>query len=366
MPTLQELAGLGQSVWIDTISRRMIDDGTLQKLIDQGVRGATANPTILDKAISGSPDYEDDIWRFTAEGKTAEEIYEALAVSDIGRAADLFRPVYDKSLGGDGYISLEVNPHKAYDTAATIAEVRHLFTTLNRPNVMIKVPATPEGIPAVEQLISEGININITLMFSLTQYQQVVEAYMNGLQRLFRADGDITRVASVASFFVSRIDTKVDAELERVGERALQGKVAIANAKLAYMRFRAITDSEQWRTLAEIGARLQRPLWASTGTKNPRYSDTLYVDELIGPYTVNTMPMATLQAFLDHGSIMPRLEVGWDDAQFTIARLSELGIDLGQITDQLTQDGVQLFAKSYDHLIASIEERRQQYRRRVA
>lgn len=363
MPTLRELLAFGQSVWIDTLSRQMMTSGDLPAYIAQGVRGVTANPTILDKAISGSADYDDDIRRMAHEGKSAEEIYEGLVLADIGHAADLLLPVYQLTGGNDGYVSLEVNAHKAFDSAATIAEVRHLFTALNRPNVMIKVPATPEGMLAIEQLTSEGININATLIFSITQYQAVAEAYLSGLERFQRAGGDMRRVNSVASFFVSRIDTEVDKRLEVLGEVTLQGRIAIANAKLAYARFRAILASERWRHLELEGAHIQRVLWASTGTKNPRYPDTMYVDHLIGGDTVNTMPLATLQAFLDHGSVTPRLAAGLDEAQFDLARLSELGIDLYSVTESLLDDGVDIFARSYDHLIAHIDEKCDRFRR---
>ena len=366
MPTLRELAVVGQSVWIDTLSRSMLTSGELAGLIDQGARGVTDNPTILDKAITGSADYDDDIRRMARLGKSPEAIYEVLAIDDVGRAADLLRPVYNLLDATDGFVSLEVNPHKDYDTAASIAEVRRFAAILNRPNVLFKVPATDQGIPAIEQLISEGINENITLMFSLAQYQAVAEAYLNGLERLQRAGGDITRVASVASFFVSRVDTAVDHKLQTIGAMDLQGHIAIANAKMAYVRFRAIMGTQRWQALARAGARPQRPLWASTGTKNPRYPDSHYADNLIGPSTVNTMPLATLQAFLDHGVIAPRVEMGWDEAQYQLARLADLGIELDIITEQLTEDGVNIFAESYDHLLGKITEKVQTARQQRA
>ena len=357
MPTIFELTSNGQSVWIDTLSRSMLDNGQVQAYIDQGVRGVTANPTILDKAVTSGMDYDDDIRRMASEGKSPTEMYDGLVIPDIQRAADLFHPVYDLTGGGDGFVSLEVSPHLAYDTAGTINEVRRLFSALDRQNVFIKVPATPQGIPAVEQLISEGININITLMFSLAQYQAVAEAYITGLERLQRAGGDIRKVVSVASFFLSRIDTAVDKLLEEKNERDLQGHIAIASARLAYARFIGIFTSERWRSLADAGARIQRPLWASTGTKNPKYPDTMYVDNLIGPNTVNTMPLNTLQAFLDHGSVAPRIEFDLDSANYDIGKLAARDIDLTEVTDQLLEDGVNLFSTSFDHTMAYITEK---------
>ncbi|HEY3376807.1 MAG TPA: transaldolase [Armatimonadota bacterium] len=361
MPTLHELAELGQSVWLDTLSRAMLNSGELQSLIGQGVRGVTANPTILDKAISGSDDYDADIRQMAQSGTTLENMYVGLVLADIARAADMFRPLFQATGGADGYVSLEVNPHLAHDTSGTIAEVRRLFSTLNRPNIFIKVPATPEGIPAIEQLISEGININVTLMFSLAQYDAVAEAYLNGLERLLAANGDLRTVASVASFFVSRIDTAVDKQLSAIGKTELLGRIAVANAKMAYARFRVVFSSPRWQRLAEQGAQLQRPLWASTGTKNPRYSDTLYVDQLIGPYTVNTMPLETIRAFQDHGSVVVRVDQHVDQAEFQLSRLAQLGIDLDQITRQLTEDGVALFSQSYDHLMENLAEKSRRF-----
>jgi transaldolase/glucose-6-phosphate isomerase len=358
MTKLQNLIDLGQSVWFDYIRRSFITSGELQALIDQGVRGVTSNPTIFEKAIAGSTDYDVDLGRLVDDGKSVAEIYEALAMDDIAQAADLMRPVYEGADGADGFVSLEVSPTLAHDTAGTVADARRLFAALGRPNVMIKVPATPAGIPAIETLISEGINVNVTLIFSLAHYQAVAEAYIAGLEKLVAAGGDPARVASVASFFVSRVDTAVDRALDEMGEGELQGKIAIANAKLAYAYFCDAFGGPRWEVLAAQGARVQRPLWASTGTKNPHYPDTLYVDSLIGPHTVNTVPPATLQAFLDHGAVAATLEAGVDEARADLARLAELGLDLDAITQKLQDDGVAAFAKSFESLMASIAEKR--------
>jgi transaldolase/glucose-6-phosphate isomerase len=358
MTKLHDLTDLGQSVWFDYIRRSFITSGELQALIDQGVRGVTSNPTIFEKAIAGSTDYDADLGRLVDVGKSVEEIYEALALDDIAQAADLMRPVYDGADGADGYVSLEVSPTLANDTGGTVADARRLFAALGRSNVMIKVPATPAGIPAIETLIGEGINVNVTLIFSLVQYQAVAEAYIAGLEKLVAAGGDVSRVDSVASFFVSRVDTAVERALEEIGETELRGKIAIANAKLAYAYFQEVFGGPRWDKLAAQGARVQRPLWASTGTKNPHYPDTLYVDGLIGPHTVNTVPPATLQAFLDHGAAAPTLETGVDEARADLVRLDELGIDLFAITQKLQDDGVASFAKSFESLMASIAEKR--------
>jgi len=290
-------------------------------------------------------------------GKTAEEIYEALVLEDIQQAADVLRPAYDRMSGADGYVSLEVSPKLAHDTEGTVAEARELFAAVKRPNVMIKVPATPAGIPAIETLIGEGVNVNVTLMFSREQYEAVAEAYINGLEKLAESGGDLGRVVSVASFFVSRVDTAVDRALEQIGETELQGKIAVANTKAAYALFREILSSPRWERLLELGARVQRPLWASTSTKNPLYPDTLYVDSLIGRDTVITLPPATLQAFLHHGHVAPTLGADLEDAQAQLAHLSELGVDLEAITQQLLDDGVEAFAKSFETLMTSIAEK---------
>ena len=358
MTKLHELAELGQSIWLDYISRSLIASGELQKLVDQGLRGVTSNPSIFEKAIAGSADYDEDLNRLVRDGKSVAEIYEDLAMADIRSAADILRPVYEKSGGADGYVSLEVNPALAHDTGATIAEARRLFASLERPNVLIKVPATPAGIPAIETLIGEGINVNVTLIFSLEQYEAVATAYIAGLEKLALAGGDIGSVASVASFFISRVDTAVDKALEEIGNTEIQGKIAIDNAKIAYSRFREIFSSERWKKLATESARVQRPLWASTSSKNPVYPDTLYVDNLIGPDTVNTLPPATLDDFSDHGTVATTVEIDVDGARMRTAGLAELGIDLDAITNEVLDEGVAAFAKSFEGLIASIAEKR--------
>ena len=368
MTKLHELANLGQAIWLDYIRRSFITSGELQALVDQGVRGLTSNPSILEKAIAGSADYDADLRPLVEAGKSVGEIYESLVLDDIRRAADALRPVYDQTGGADGYVSLEVSPTLAHDTYGTIAEARRLFAALDRPNVMIKVPATPAGIPAIETLIGEGINVNVTLIFSLAQYEAVAEAYIAGLEKLAAGGGDpsansgrgVSQVASVASFFVSRVESAVDRALEGHPQGVpLQGKIATANAKVAYARFREIFSGESWEKLAAQGARVQRPLWASTSTKNPLYPDTLYVDGLVESDTVNTVPPATLQAFLDHGAASLTLETGVGEARAQLARLAELGVDLGGITQKLQDDGVASFARSFEALMTSIAEKRE-------
>lgn len=358
MTKLHELAELGQAIWLDYISRSLITSGELKELVDQGLRGVTSNPSIFEKAIAGSADYDEDLNRLIHDGRSVAEIYEDLAMADIRSAADILRPVYDKSGGADGFVSLEVNPSLAHDTEATIAEARRLFASLERPNVMIKVPATPAGIPAIESLIGEGININVTLIFSLEQYETVATAYIAGLEKLALSGGDLGKVASVASFFISRVDTAVDKALEEIGNTEIQGKIAIDNARIAYGRFRQIFSSERWQKLAAGSARVQRPLWASTSSKNPAYPDTLYVDNLIGFDTVNTLPPATLNDFLDHGTAAATVETDVDGARNRMAELAELGIDLDAVTNKVLDEGVAAFATSFEGLIAGIAEKR--------
>ncbi len=348
----------GQSVWLDYIRRQFITNGGLQEIIDNGVRGVTSNPSIFEKAISGSSDYDAAMKPLAEADRSADDIYEALAIADIQMAADLLRPIYDDSDGIDGFVSLEVSPKLANDTEGTIEEARRLNAAVGRPNVMIKVPATPAGIPAIETLIGDGININVTLIFAISAYEQVMNAYISGLEKYAEAGGDISKVASVASFFVSRVDAKIDKQLEALGNTDLQGKIAIANAKLAYARFKEIFGDDRWRTLANQGARVQRPLWASTSTKNPSYPDTLYVDELVGMDTVNTMPMDTLDAFLDHGTLAATLAQDVEAAREQIKQLSEVGIDLDQATQDLLDEGIEKFVQPFESLMASIEEKR--------
>jgi transaldolase len=361
MSKLKDLADLGQSIWLDYISRSLITSGELRELINEGVRGVTSNPAIFEKAIAEGLDYNDTLRKLAVSGKTVDEIYEALTIKDIMDAADLMRTVYDATDGVDGYVSLEVNPKLAYDTDGTIKEAEYLFAKLDRPNVLIKVPATTAGVPAIETLIGEGININVTLIFSLAQYKAVAEAYIAGLEKLIKAGGDISQVTSVASFFISRIDTTVDKELEKIGNNELRGKIAIASAKMAYAHFQDTFKGLRWERLASSGARVQRPLWASTGTKDSKYPDTLYVDNLIGPDTVNTLPINTMKAFIEHGRIEATLETDLENVGKQIAYLSELGVNLDAITQKLQDDGVDAFAKAFETLINGIEEKRQKF-----
>ena len=364
-----QLQKLGQSLWYDNIDRRLIESGELRRMIEQdGVVGLTSNPTIFDKAISSGAGYDAALSRLVQAGKSPVDIYETLAIEDISAAADLLAPVYERTNRLDGLVSLEVSPHLAYDTEATLSEVRRLWAAVDRPNLMVKVPATPQGIPAVEQLIGEGININITLIFSLEAYRQVAEAYLAGLERRVEANLPIDRISSVASFFVSRVDTKVDGQLAAALDRkdgqgqnsrleSLLGKAAIANCKLAYEIFQGAFGAGRFQRLAKSGGRVQRLLWGSTSTKNPNYSDTYYVDALIGPDTVNTVPTETLCAFKDHGTVARTLDTGLDDAWRVAEQLARVGVDIDTVTAQLLVEGVDQFAQSFDQLIAGIEAR---------
>ncbi len=358
MNPLVELHAYGQSFWYDNIRRQFLNDGTLRKLIDEdGLRGLTSNPSIFQKAIGTSDDYDEQIRRLIDGDRPVEAIFEALALEDIVAACDLFAALYAESDGGDGFVSLEVSPHLAHDTEGTIAEARRLFAAVDRPNLMIKVPATPEGIPAIEQLISEGININITLMFNMDHYESVAEAYIKGLRRLAAAGGDPRQVASVASFFVSRVDTAVDKKLAALNDpaaEALLGKTAVANAKVVYQRFKELFHSPEF---AALSAAPQRVLWASTSTKNPAYPETMYIDQLIGPETVNTIPPETVEAFRDRGRVAPTLEKGIDEARLVLENIEELGISLNEITEKLQKDGVIAFARSFDDLMATLAEK---------
>ncbi|HUO86215.1 MAG TPA: bifunctional transaldolase/phosoglucose isomerase, partial [Thermoanaerobaculia bacterium] len=366
MNRTRRLRDFGQSLWIDTIRRGWIDDGSLSRLIaEDGLGGITSNPTIFEKAIAGSADYDAQLAEILAERPRApaRELFVELAVVDIQRAADLLSPVYEETGGEDGYVSLEVSPYLAHDTAGTEDEVRRLWRAVDRPNLMVKVPATPEGIPAIETLTAEGININVTLMFSLAHYEAVAWAYIRGLERLAAAGDDaaLARVASVASFFVSRVDSKIDPRLDAMATdeaRQLRGRIAIDNSKLAYRRFRELFHGEAFERLAARGARPQRVLWGSTSAKDPAYRDVVYVEELIGPETVNTVPPATVDAFRDHGEAAETVTRGWDDADRRLAALAGLGIDLDEVTEDLQREGVLAFAESYDRLLAAIEGKR--------
>lgn len=367
MTKLHQLAELGQAIWLDYIQREFIASGEMQKLIDQGLRGMTSNPTIFEKAISGSQDYDAEISQQAQQGLPDMEIYEALAIADIRQATDLLRPVYDASQGADGYVSLEVNPRLANDTQGTLAEARRLWSQVKRANLMIKIPATKAGLPAITQAIASGINVNVTLIFSLQRYREVIEAYLQGLETRLASGADVGTIASVASFFVSRVDSKVDKLLEAIIQKAsphsaqatrLLGRAAVNNAKLAYQIFLEEFFSQRFQYLAEQGARLQRPLWASTSTKNPNYSDILYVQELIGKYTVNTLPQNTLQAFLDHGEVLETIEDNLERSRHELEALEGLGISMEQVTQELEEEGVAAFANSFEDLLGSIAKKR--------
>jgi len=357
MSKLNELARLGQSVWLDFISRKLLVSGELTKLIDDGLRGMTSNPTIFDKAISKSTDYDNDIKQLVNNEYSIDDIYEKLVLKDIGLAADEMKKVYDQTKGFDGYVSIEVNPLLANDTKETITQAKHLYKELSRPNIMIKIPGTQEGLPAITEVLGSGINVNVTLIFSTDSYKKVVEAFLAGLEKFDKAGGDISKLASVASFFVSRVDTAVDKELEAKGNKDLLGKIAVANSKIAFEISEKIFSSERWKKLADKGARKQRLLWASTGTKNPAYSDILYIDELIGPDTVNTMPPDTIKFFIDHGKVELTLDKGIEEAKSQLKKLKELGIDLTKVTDKLLIDGVKSFSVSFESLIASLDDK---------
>ncbi len=361
MNPLKQLLGQGQSVWLDYIRRDLVRRGELKRLVEEdGIRGVTSNPTIFEKAIAGSTDYDEALGALLAQDPRAdvEKLYEPLAIEDIQMAADVLRPVYDESDGADGYVSLEVSPHLAHDTERTISEAKRLRAAVGRPNVMIKVPATPAGIPAIEELIAAGVSVNVTLMFSMKHYEAVARAYIKGVERC----ADPAKIASVASFFVSRVDTMADKALESLGTAqalSLLGKVAVANSKIVYQRFLQIFHGEGFAALRQRGARVQRPLWASTGTKNPKYSDVLYVENLIGPETVNTLPPETLNAFRDHGKIIEdAVRESLDEAAAVLGRLRAVGIDLDAITEKLQADGVAAFAASFDQLMAALEKKR--------
>jgi transaldolase len=364
---LLKLEAFGQSIWMDFIQRGMIASGQLKQLVEEdGLCGVTSNPSIFEKAIAGSHDYDDAIRALVLEGKSVDQIYDALTVQDIQRATDLFRPVYDRLDGKDGFVSLEVSPRLAHDTAGTIADARRLWVAVDRPNVMIKVPGTIEGLPAIQQLIGEGINVNITLLFGLPRYRQVAEAYLAGLEILAAQGKPLESVASVASFFLSRIDVLLDPTLEKLMAtdkskaefaKTFHGQVAIFSAKAAYQIYQEIFASERFGKLKAQGARTQRLLWASTSTKNPAYSDLKYVEALIGPETIDTIPLETLAAYRDHGKPASHLNEDGVQAADTLRRLSEAGIDLDAVTQQLEDEGVQKFVKAFDVLMNTLKEK---------
>ena len=363
---LRQLTALGQSIWLDYIRRKLLVSGELKHMIeDDALRGMTSNPAIFEKAIGESHDYDPDIHAMAHAGKEVGEIYEALSVTDVQSAADIFQPVYQQTDAKDGYVSLEVNPHLAHDTEGTIEEGRRLWDAVDRPNVLIKVPATTGGLPAIRQLISEGISVNVTLLFGLPRYRAVADAYLAGLEARVDDRRPVRQVASVASFFVSRMDVLVDPLLEKRiaegGEQAelakqLRGETAIANAKMAYQAYKEIFASPRFRRLAERGAQPQRLLWASTGTKNPDYSDVKYVEALIGPETVNTVPLETLEAYRDHGRPEARLEENVPQAAWTLERLSDIGILVDKVTQQLEDEAVEKFIKPFDKLMETLEK----------
>jgi len=367
MPSpLNKLITLGQSFWLDNIRRGFTRSGELRRLIDvDGLRGETSNPTIFEKAVAESDDYDDAVKELVAAKKSSDEVYDALTTDDVREACDVFRDLYNSTKGADGFVSIELPPKFAKDTAASIAEAHRLWSIIDRPNLMIKVPATDEGVPVVRRLIGDGLNVNITLMFGEGYYSQVIEAYLSGLEDRAKKGLPLQQVASVASCFVSRVDTEADkriaAAMESAGAdarprlEALLGKVAIANSKRLYRLYQRSIATDRFSKLAAAGARRQRPLWASTSTKNPKYPDTYYVDALIGEDTIDTMPPATIDAFRDHGNVTPTLAKGMDEADATIAELESFGISLKDITDKMLAEGLVAFEKSYDQLFAVIE-----------
>ena len=351
---------LGQSIWLDSISRDMLRSGELKRLVEAGVSGVTSNPTIFEKAVSDSEIYDEALVEYARDGASAETVFERLAIDDIRDAADVLRSTYDEAAGKDGFVSIEVSPRLAYDTNGTVEEARRLWTAIDRPNVMIKVPGTPEGVPAIKQLISEGINVNVTLLFSINAYRAAANAYIDGVREFMRSGkGSPNRIASVASFFVSRVDTSVDKELGESHD--LAGKAGIANARVAYGEFQQLFDitlgSGNFHPLATTGAQVQRPLWASTSVKNPEYPDTMYVDELMGPQTVNTVPGVTLDALIAQGTVEDRLTNEVDSAKAVMDGIGEAGVSIDAVTDDLLAAGVKAFSDSYDSLLAKISEK---------
>lgn len=368
MNQIEKLHSLGQSIWYDNIERRLLNNGELAAMIDRGeIRGVTSNPSIFNNAIANSSDYDDALIPLAKQGLSKEEIYETLAVADIQAACDLFLPLYNETDGGDGYVSLEVSPYLAHDTQGTSADAARLWAWVDRPNLMIKIPATKEGLPAITATIAAGINVNVTLIFSVERYEEVMEAYLKGLEQRLEAGEALDHVASVASFFVSRIDSNVDKRIDEIMESPntnahsainLKGEVAIANAKVAYATHRKIFSGQRWDELKANGAQIQRPLWASTSTKNPSYPDTLYVDKLIGPDTVNTVPPKTLIAFADHGTAESTLESDLEKNEMLFVELDSVGISMAEVTQELEDAGVKSFADAFTSLLESVEKRR--------
>jgi len=358
---LKSIQDLGQSIWLDFFDRKIMDTGKLEKLIEHdGIRGVTANPSIFEKAINSSSDYEKDITVLSKQKGSNEDTFFSLAVIDIKRAADFFKSVYEETNGDDGFVSIEVSPHLAHDTEGTIKQARELWYAINRKNVMIKIPGTAEGLPAIRKCISEGININITLLFGLHRYKQVTDAYISGLEDRIKADEPIDQIASVASFFLSRIDVLIDPLLEEKGLDKMKGEVAIASAKKAYEIYKEVFNSERFKNLEAKGAKRQRVLWASTSSKDPSFSDVKYVEALIGPDTINTIPIETLEAFNDHGKAESHLEDDLNKATQLLMQLKEKEIDINTITQQLEDEGIEKFNKAYDKLLEAIENQKRQ------
>jgi transaldolase len=361
MTPLKQLAEQGQSVWIDFLSRRFVHDGDLAGLVRDGVVGVTSNPTIFQGAIAEGDAYDDQIRELSASESEPKEIFLALARDDIRDACDVLRPVWEAGNGKDGWVSLEVDPNLAHDTQATIDEAKRLHALVEKPNLFIKIPATPEGLPAIEESIAAGIPVNVTLIFSLERHREVAEAYVRGLKRLVESGGDPSKIASVASFFVSRVDTEADRRLDEIGGHdELKGKLAIANAKLAYETYGEVFSGAEWEALAKAGATAQRCLWASTSTKNPEYRDVIYVEELIGPDTVNTMPRETVEAFQDHGNVERTLDRDVEEARGVLQAFADAGIDYDDVVQTLEREGVEKFAKSFRELFADLEAKRDQ------
>jgi transaldolase len=357
---LQALCEQGQSPWIDYVSRPFLRDGELRELAEQGIVGVTSNPTIFQGAIANSDAYDEQLRDVLRSETEPKEVFLALAREDIREACDVLRPVFDRGdATRDGWVSLEVDPNLAHDAAGTVQEARRLHGLIDRPNLFVKIPGTAEGLQAIEETIAAGIPVNVTLIFSLDRHREVIEAYIKGLERLVEDGGDPSKLASVASFFVSRVDTETDKRLEEKGNEELQGKLAIANAKLAYQTYKEAFSGERWQKLADKGASAQRCLWASTSTKNENYRDVIYVEELIGPDTVNTMPVDTVKAFQDHGKAEATLEQGLDEAHELLKKLEEAGIDYDDVTDTLEKEGVQKFADSFKELLDGVAEKRE-------
>ncbi len=375
---LQQLQSLGQSVWYDNIDRAQLASGQFKRMLtEDAITGVTANPTIFEKSVSAGHAYDEQMDQLIREGKSTNEIYEDMIIQDIRTVADLLRPIYDRTNGLDGYVSLEVSPELAHDTEGTIKEVRRFYKMVDRPNLMIKIPGTPEGLPAIRQALVEGINVNITLIFSLETYKEVAEAYISALEERNGEGKDISTIGSVASFFVSRVDTLVDKLLEDKAKatndsaeqqkyKSLEGKAAIANARIVYQEFKKIFHSPRFETLKHSGAHVQRPLWASTSTKNPAYRDVLYAEELIGPDTVDTMPLETIEKFSDHGKVALTIENNIQQSHQELDALEQIGIHYDQVTKQLQDEGVQKFADSFHQLFKSIDEKKQAIQQKQA